>query len=125
MNKTMLTCRKCEQDKDAEVDFPPHLRARRMCRSCYAEDVAVRRGRDDAAKRLLFNLKHFLRLHGRPEGTLWRLSHVQDLLHEMELPEVVQEGIKLGMQPKLRIVQKDKSLPFFPHNAKVKLMCGR
>lgn len=116
----MITCRRCTHDKPL-TDFAPHALKSKLCKLCSREQLEIRRGKFNPAKRMLFNLKQARRLQGKCDGALWRIEHVQTLLETFEPPVCVQEGEKQGLHPKYRIVCIDPNKPLLPDNAKVKV----
>ena len=94
----MITCRKCREDKP-QSDYATYARRDRVCRQCICNATKARRNAT-VAKRLLYNLQQTCREHRWPEGALWTVDHVDQLLSNVVYPPAVVEGIKQGMRPR-------------------------
>lgn len=103
-------CQLCGEKRNEM--FP--IKKRTICRPCNNNRVNKCRGKDDDAKRLLFNLKSWSKKHGHPEGNLWSISDIQNLMDTWEPPmEMMEKKFRFKIKP------IDPSKPFLPSNAKL------
>jgi len=108
----LIHCRYCKQIQSNDC-FTPYGIKKKRCKTC-AHSLYVKYTTCDDAHRLLFCLRAYCRKHRLPEGSIWTLQDVEQLLEKYEYP--IFDGKKASH---VRIVRCDVSKPFLPSNARV------
>lgn len=118
-----MKCALCGESDPDRFTEAVKREGRKRCRECMKQKIRVYRGdfTKDRPLRLLSNLTTRCKTRGIPEGALWVLDDVHVLLDKYYEETKIDFEDERYKKIKMSIVRVDKTKPFLPNNAKIKL----
>jgi len=116
-----ICCKICLQHKSESEGFAPHALPMKICRDCFKARKTKSMAKRSEAQSILLRFKRHCRDKGIAEAKIWTKTDVEKLLATTQLSYMVEEAVKDGMTPKLKLVRIDERKLFLPTNARLEL----